>query len=82
MAGLDGKYTGEIRKADTGELVPADEWILFRAKDDAVPAMLRAYHAECRKLGSPEGHLDAIALLHHRVIDWRSAHPELCKVPD
>lgn len=64
---MDGKYAGEIRKADTGEVVPADEWILFRAKDDAVPAMLRAY---------------AIALLHHRVLDWRSAHPDLCKVPD
>lgn len=82
MASLDHKYTGEIRKADTGELVPNDEWIVFRAKDDAVPAMLRWYHAECKAQGSPEAHLDAIALLHLRVIKWREAHPDQCKVPD
>lgn len=79
---LDGKYIAEIRKADTGELIPNDEWILFRAKDLALPATLLAYYDECRRRGSPVSHLQAIMALYERTNDWQMAHPDLCKVPD
>ena len=41
--------------------------ILFLAKDKAVPAMLRAYLAECERLGTNPAHLEAVALMLGRV---------------
>jgi hypothetical protein len=78
---LDGKYTGTIRKAD-GTVVPNDEWIVFRAKDLAVPAVLLAYYDECARRGSPESHLKGVMDLYERVDRWQMGHPDQCKVPD
>lgn len=82
MAKLDGKYYGEIRKVADDEIVPPDEWILFRAKDDAVPRMLESYRAMCLAVGAGSDHVEGIDALITRVDAWRAAHPDLCKVPD
>lgn len=79
---LDGKYYGEIRKCSDGEIVPPDEWILFRAKDNAVPSMLRNYLADCLMLGADQDHIDTIRDLIERVDAWRENNPDKCKVPD
>ena len=78
---MDGKYVGDVRKLDGSE-IPAGEWILFRAKDNAVPAMLEAYRRICADLGSGPDHLEGVDRLAARVAEWRDLHPELCKVPD
>ena len=41
--------------------------MIFCAKDAAVPNTLRAYYAECIKLGCNQEHIDSIKLLLDRV---------------
>jgi hypothetical protein len=81
-AKLDGKFHGIIAKNKDGSIVPQDQWIVFLAQDDAVPATLRFYHAECKRLGASLEQLHAIDLLIIRASAWRSSNPGKCKVPD
>ena len=56
-----------------------NEGIFFAAKDAAVPAMLDAYLEECRRLGSNSEHMESIALLKDRVIEYQKTRR---KIPD
>ena len=73
---------GIVVKNKDQSIVPQDEWIVFLAKDCAVPEMLRFYYTRCRQLGASEEQLEAIAQLHARVNAWRNSNLDKCKVPD
>lgn len=79
---LDKKFQGDLRKVKDGSPVPADEYIVFLAKDDAVPAMLHAYYAECVRLRADAEQLAMVEALQQDVDRWRAAHADRCKVPD
>lgn len=79
---LDGKFHGIIAKNKDGSIVPQDQWMCFLAKDNAVPATLDFYLAECQRQGAEPEQLVAVAGMIDRVSAWRRAHPELCKIPD
>ncbi len=79
---LDGKFHGVVVKNKDGSIVPQDQWMVFLAKDDAVPATLLFYEEECRRRGAAPAQLAAVAAMRVRVDEWRAAHPDLCKTPD
>lgn len=82
MKKMDQKYGGSVYKIANGEVVPPDEWIVFRAKDLAVPYMLEAYAVRCSHLGCNPDHMKAISDLKMRVLEFQRQYPERCKVPD
>jgi hypothetical protein len=89
MEKMDKKYAVEmgqggaaIVKAGTYTEVPDDEWILFRAKDNALLPTLHYYLNKCRELECPIEHRIAIADLINRVVSWRHANIDKCKNPD
>lgn len=79
---LDSKFSGVIYKDTDGSIVPADQFIVFLAKDNAVPRMLKFYYDECVRIGAAEPQLEGIKELVERTMEWRRNHPEMCKVPD
>ena len=79
---IDGKFFGEIYKNKDGSKVPEDQWIVFLAKDNAVPPMLTFYLAACMEIGADSHHINAVSALKDRVRKWREENPELCKIPD
>jgi hypothetical protein len=79
---LDAKFYGEIRKAKDDSLVPADEYVVFLAKDDAFAAILPHYRTMCHAMGATAEQLQAIDRMIERLEFWRSQHPERCKTPD
>lgn len=76
---IDKKYTGVITKAD-GTIV--NDWIVFRAKDTALPDTLKFYYKKCKELGASEYHLAGIEKLLDRVMAYREKYSEHIKVPD
>lgn len=62
----------------TGKMVPDDEWFVFSAGDLAVPAMLRAYIEECKRLEGSNKHIQAIRKLLFRVDNFQVSKPERC----
>jgi hypothetical protein len=79
---LDGKFHGIIVKNKDGSIVPQDEWIVFLAKDNALPAALTAYIAACEDLRAGREQVESAKELHRRVHQWRRDNPDKCKVPD
>jgi hypothetical protein len=79
---LDTKFLGVIVENGDSTLVPADQWMVFVAKDNAVPATLKFYEEECIRQGAEQAQIDAVRALRIRVASWRAEHPELCKTPD
>ncbi len=79
---LDGKFHGIVVKNKDQSIVPQDQWMVFLAKDNAVPTTLQFYYDECIRLGAAKDQLDAISEMIDRVSAWRRANPEKCKVPD
>lgn len=79
---IDQKYDGFITKTNSREAVPADEWIVFRAKDLALLPTLQAYLGECIKLGCSEKHLNGIVELMVKVHSFQKNNPSRCKIPD
>jgi len=79
---LDGKVYGELYRNKDGKRIPDDEFIAFRPQDNALPATLEFYYQECKRLGADEPQLEAIVELADRVLRWRKANPNRCKVPD
>ncbi|MFZ5760963.1 MAG: hypothetical protein ACOY32_15205 [Thermodesulfobacteriota bacterium] len=77
---IDWKYKIKAVNPCSGNEHTEDDSILFLAKDKAVPAMLRAYAAECERMGTNQAHLDSIRLLMARVDDYQSKSG--AKVPD
>ena len=81
MEMVDHKYTGEVRKTSDKSQVDTP-WILFLAKDDAVPDTLHYYQKKCEELGASPEHVEGIRQLRQRVAEWRETHFEQCKTPD
>ena len=80
MPAIDWKYKIQaVNPCSKNTHTEADS-ILFLAKDKAVPAMLRAYLAECERLGTNPAHLEAITLLIGRVDAYQRDVD--AKVPD
>lgn len=79
---LDAKFSGVIIKAKNGAIVPPDEYIVFLAQDQALPAMLEFYEKECRRLGAAKEQLAAIQQMRARLKSWRDRHPDRLKVAD
>jgi hypothetical protein len=69
---LDAKFYGEIRKAKDDSLVPADEYVVFLAKDDAFAAILPHYRTMCHAMGATAEQLQAIDRMIERLEFWRS----------
>jgi hypothetical protein len=79
---LDSKVHGTLIKNKDGKEIPEDEFIVFRPADNAVPAMLHFYEQECARRGADLAQIKAVEDLFQRVVLWRAAHPERCKVAD
>lgn len=79
---LDGKFHGVLVKNKNGSIVPQDQWIVFLAKDNALPATLKFYEEECTRLGAKQAQITAVQDLRVRVDAWRRQHPELLKTAD
>lgn len=79
---LDIKFYGEIYKYKDNSLVPDDQWVVFLAKDAALPATLKFYREECVRLGTDERQLGAIDDLIVRVEEWQALHPEKVHAAD
>ena len=79
---LDAKFYAAVHKVKDGSSVPDDEWMIFLAKDNAFPATLMFYLEECKRLGADDEHCDSVRRTYKRLIEWREAHPDRCKVPD
>jgi hypothetical protein len=79
---LDKKFSGIVVRDKDGTIVSPDQYVIFLAKDNAVPQMLDAYYDECRRLGADGAQLDAVAGLINDVLEWRRRNKEKCKVPD
>lgn len=77
---IDWKYKIQAVNPCSKNTHDENDSILFLAKDKAVPAMLRAYAAECERLGTNPEHLDAINLLIGRVEAYQQDTES--KVPD
>jgi hypothetical protein len=79
---LDGKFHGVVVKNKDGSVVPQDQWMVFLAKDNAVPATLAFYQAECERLGAEPAQIEAVRAMRDRVDEWRRENPHLLKTPD
>lgn len=79
---LDGKFHGVIVKNKDGSVVPQDEWMVFLAKDNALPATLQFYLEESARLGASQDQIAAIVGLIERVQSWRFHNAAKCKTPD
>lgn len=82
MAKLDAKFYGTLRKAKDGSVVPDDEYVVFLAKDNALPVALAKYRDECFRLGCESEQVQAVDALIERVARWRKENTERCKNPD
>jgi len=82
MIPLDAKVTGILHKTETGEFIPPDEYVVFRAHDKCFLETLLFYKAQCVLEGAEEEQLNAVDRLIQRVIDWQKAHPDRMKIPD
>lgn len=81
---IETKYRivdNQIRSMQTGEIVPFDEVVIFRARDNAFPQALEAYTIACSRLEAPPAHIAAAKTLLQRVQSWREQHLELCRLP-
>lgn len=82
MAALDSKYHGVLFKnKDQTKLDPA-EYIVFLAKDNALLDTLTFYRKRLAELGADTPQLIGVDQLIIKVRQWRSDHPDKCKIPD
>lgn len=79
---LDDKVSGILHRDKDGSFIPPDEYVVFRPQDNAFPATLRFYRAECLRLGCDLAQITALDQLIARVDDWRQKHPERLKLAD
>lgn len=82
MKKLDAKFYGEVRKVKDDSVVPADEFVVFLAKDNAFAAVLPVYRAVCISLGADKEQVAAVDRMIGRMAQWRLANAERCKTPD
>lgn len=79
---LDAKFYGKIRKVKDDTIVPADEYVVFLAKDNAFAAVLPIYLAKCIELDCDKEQIDSVIRMIQRVTDWRYHRPARLKNPD
>lgn len=79
---LDGKFYGIIHRRKDNQIEPPDSWMVFVARDNALPATLSFYYDQCKNLGCDQDQLDAIQELIRRVEQWRLDNPTRLKNPD
>lgn len=79
---LDGKVHGQLFANKDGREIPPDEFVVFRPHDNALLTTLEIYRLECEAIGADDEQLLAVDRLVLRVKEWRSLHPDRCKIPD
>ena len=79
---LDSKVHGTLIRNKDGREIPADEFIVFRPADNAVPKMLAFYRDLLIEQGASADQVLAVLDLESRVQRWRNDHPDRCKVAD
>lgn len=79
---LDGKFYGAIFRHKDNQIEPPDSWMVFVARDNALPATLRFYVEECERLGCEPIQIEAVGRLIRKVDEWRAANPDKIKKPD
>jgi len=82
MQGLDRKFSGVVVCNKDGRVIPVDQWMIFLAKDNALPPTLQFYLEECERQGADENQLRGVRLLINRVHEFRKENPAICKTPD
>jgi len=55
------------------------QWVIFRAKDNAVPPTLQFYVNQCVDLGASPDQIRAARALLDRALAWRAQNPHLCR---
>lgn len=79
---IDRKFHIAAVHKTKGKGVTDSEAVLFLCKDDAFPATLQFYRAECMRLGVGVAQVEGIDLLIERVALWRRRNKVLCRNPD
>lgn len=79
---LDAKFYGEIRKVKDDSIVPEDEFVVFLVYDNCLPSLLALYMQLLRDRKATNLQIDAVDRMLKRVLGWRLANPDRCKVPD
>jgi hypothetical protein len=56
--------------------IPDDEpVVVFRARDETLPALLETYYLLCKMSGSPRKHLDLVAQRRQEILAWQDDNP-------
>ena len=79
---LDRKHKFLAVNNSNGKSYNDTEGIIFLAKDDCVPNMIRFYIEELERLGAKENQIMGAELMLDRVLKWRQHNPDQCKLPD
>ncbi|MGH1371169.1 MAG: hypothetical protein ACRBBW_03980 [Cellvibrionaceae bacterium] len=64
---IDRKFEIEAVNPSNGKTYTHKDALLLCAKDKAVPAALKAYQEECKRLGANPEHVESVGLLIGRV---------------
>lgn len=79
MSNSDTKYG--LVWTQHGNFIDGEPIIIFRARDTALPRLLRRYRLLCKYLGSPIHHLEAIDKTISRIETWQKENPSEVVVP-
>lgn len=82
MENLDRKFEFVARHTTKGKAVTHREGIVFLAKDNIVPAMLKFYREESIRQGVGKAQILGLNLLIDRVDKWRKENKGQLKLPD
>jgi len=82
MSRLNWKYEGTIIKSENKNVVPEDEWVLFRVTDKYLWPTLNFYKEQCKAGNCSKEHLDDVQGLIDRVEEWQRRNSDRVKVPD
>lgn len=77
---IDRKFKFVATNPCKGNAFTEENAIVFLAKDRAVPGMLLDYYDRCEDMGCGADHLESVALLQDRVVEFQK-HNE-SKIPD
>jgi len=80
MENIDRKFTINAKNPINGNRYTEYNSLLLCAKDRAVPVALKAYKAECVRLGCNQEHIESVELLIGRVEQFQSEVES--KIPD
>ena len=69
-----------VNPCKKGGVYTEKDGVFFTAKDAALIPTLQAYHAECKRLGSNDEHLESIGMLISRVAKYQQTVNK--KIPD